>query len=330
MLKSYLKGIYETAARGDARDWKVELAQKDLKESGPDKEKIVPILYRPFDVRYTYYTGKSRGFHCMPRPEVMRHMMRENLGLLSCRQLSKIPWQHALMTATITDDCYISNRTKERSYLFPLYTDAHFLKKDLYSNNEKARKIPNIDERIFSALLAVYGSRPTPEEVLYYIYAILYSNTYRVKYVEFLKTDFPRVPFTKNRETFLALGTLGKRLADLHLLKSPGLDAPAARFQGIGENCVEGVKYDEGGKRVHINRTQYFEGIEKGVWAYQIGGYQVLRKWLKDRKGRILGLAAVRRYCRVATALKETMVLQEAIDRAYPAAEGDLLEINLG
>ncbi len=112
----------------DVQDWKAHLAQEDIKASGPDKKKIVPILYRPFDVRHTYYTGKSRGFICRPRPDVMRHMLKENLALHICRQIVSENWKHVWPTNKITDDCYVSNITRERGYTIPLY---------LYTDPEK-------------------------------------------------------------------------------------------------------------------------------------------------------------------------------------------------
>ncbi len=159
------------------------------------------------------------------------------------------------------------------------------------------------------------------EESYYYICAVLCSNTYRSKYAEFLKTDFPRVPFTKSHKTFLEMGKYGNQLVDLHLLKSPDLDPPVARFQGKGNSHVEKPRYSEKEQRVYINAPQYFEGIEKEVWEYQIGGYQVLDKWLKDRKKRILSLEDLQHYCRIATALEKTIEIQKTIDEIYPRIE---------
>ena len=182
----------------DARDWKVELAQKDLIDSGLDKNKIVPLLYRPFDIRYTYYTGRSRGFHCMPRKEVMRHMLKDNLGLITNRQVNS-GFKHILCSNLIINDCTVSLETRERSYLFPLYIYSDPNKKDLFSHLESAKgRQPNINPKLFSALSKSYNNKPTSEEIFFYIYAVLYANKYRTKYAEFLRIDFPRVPFTQD------------------------------------------------------------------------------------------------------------------------------------
>lgn len=330
---SFSKLDVETARQAyelgkDARDWKIELAQKDLKDSGLNKKKIVPLLYRPFDVRYTYYTGRSRGFHCMPRPEVMRHMTQENLALVVPRRVElEGGWQHAIATNLLIEHVTVSLKTID--YAFPLHLYPDTDKKDLFSGTESHHKQPNIHPGLLAALSKAYGKKPTPEEIFYYVYAVLYSDPYRTRFAEFLKTDFPRVPFTKNHKRFIAMGTYGNRLVELHLLKSSSLDKPTVRFQGKGDNRVEKQRYDENEQRVYINAAQYFEGIEREVWEYQIGGYQVLDKWLKDRKKRLLSLEDIQHYCRIATSIQKTIAIQAEIDRLYAKIEPDILPMNL-
>ena len=115
----------------------------------------------------------------------------------------------------------------------------------------------------------------------------------------------------------------GEKLVNLHLLQSAELDTPAAKFQGNGDNRIEKLKYEKG--RVFINKNQYFEGIQPEVWEYQIGGYQVCDKWLKDRKSRVLSLEDIKHYCKVVTALSKTIKIQDKIDKCYPEVEKDLL-----
>jgi len=307
----------------DVRDWKVSLAQKDLKDSGIDKIKIQRILYRPFDIRYTYYTGRSRGFHCMPRQQVMRHMLEENIGLLTTRfQFKKdIPWSCAHISNNIIDINYLQSPGTVQ--VFPLYLYPDKNNKDLF-NQHQTEKEPNIAPAIFEKLQSAYGQKPTPEDILYYIYGIFYSNIYRETYAEFLKYDFPRVPFTANYELFEEIGKLGKQVADLHLLKSPALDQPVAKYQGSGTNDrIEKISYNQAEECIYINKDKYFEGITPQVWNYHIGGYQVLHKYLKDRKGRNMDDAP--RYCRIVTALDKTIELQTQIDEIYPQVEKDIL-----
>lgn len=206
----------------DARDWKVELAQNDLKDSGLEKQKIVPILYRPFDMRYTYYTGKSRGFHCMPRPEVMRHMMQANLGLIIPKQFKEE--SGAFVAKTIIGHKTVS--AYDINYLFPLYLypEEKKPKKKIPStimmifdqDGDYSTRKPNLSAALIEGLAESYKKTPLPEQVFFYIYAVLYSNTYRTKYAEFLKSDFPRIPFTGKYKLFAKIAAYGEQLAKLH------------------------------------------------------------------------------------------------------------------
>ena len=327
----FAKSDPELARRGydlgkDAKDWTVTLAQKDLLDSGPTRDKVVPIFYRPFDVRHTYYTGHSRGFICRPRPEVMRHMLAgDNLALLLPKRVEQIgAWQHAFAVNAISDHVAVSLKTID--YHFPLYLCPTAAREDLFSQYETSERRPNLAPSIVAALEAAYGKAPTPEAIFHYIYAVLYAPAYRTKYAEFLKMDFPRIPFTSDAKLFKKLAALGEKLVALHLLKSPDLDPPACRFEGDGNNRVEkdrktGLRYDIDEERVWINATQHFAPVSEAVWTYQIGGYQVCEKWLKDRRNRRLDLDDIRAYCRIVTALGRTIELQGEIDTLYPSAE---------
>ena len=311
----------------DARDWKVALAQKDLLDSGPDRKNVVPILYRPFDIRYTYYTGRSRGFICMPRPEVMKNMLGgENLGIVACRQLANVGWFHAFVSNKICDDSLVSNRTRERGYLFPLYIYAEENHSDIFSSGVLTERKPNLNPDLMADLTVAFGCQPSPEEVFGYVYAILYAPAYRKKYEELLKMDFPRVPFTGNAELFAKLAGFGSRLAALHLLSSLELDTPSCRFEGDGNGLIEkwrddGLRYEEEQERLYINENHHFAPETVPVWEYRIGGYQICSKWLKDRIGTRMELDDIRTYCRIVTALGKTIEIQHEIDTLYPEAE---------
>ena len=282
----------------DVRDWKVTFAKKDLMDSGPDKKRIVPILYRPFDVRYTYYTGRSRGFHCMPRPEVMQHMLKENLGLLVSRQTGKSGELPAFVAGISTDAHSITSATSITNIL-PLY---------LYSDSDKK---PNFSPEFLKSISEKYGKTPTPEEIFYYIYAALHSPTYRKKYAEFLQYDFPRIPFVDEYEKFKKLSELGRELVEMHLMKKR---LPiTVRFDVLDSNVVEKVKYENG--KIWINEKQYFEGVPEDIWNFYIGGYQVLDKWLKSRKGRRLGSKDVEYFLQIVEIIRETIRLMNKIDK---------------
>lgn len=318
----------------DSRDWKVKFAQDDLKNSKLEKDRIVKILYRPFDLRFTYYTGNSRGFHCTPRNNVMQHLIKDNLCLISVRQVAESIFNHVYISSEIVE-CRITLSNKGYGYIFPLYIYPDTDKKDLFSEHESEEKKPNINPELFETLKTNFSKSPrlskergrgevetSPEEIFYYIYAVLYSNTYRTKYAEFLKIDFPKVPFTKNYQLFLELGKLGNQLADLHLLKDEAFKTTISKFPIKGTNKVEKPKYKE--EKVYINNDQYFDGVKEEIWNYQIGGYQVCEKWLKDRKERTLTLEEIQTYSKIVTALSKTIAIQNQIDKLYPEVEKTL------
>jgi predicted helicase len=157
-----------------------------------------------------------------------------------------------------------------------------------------------------------------PEDIFNYAYAIFHSPTYRTRYAEFLKIDFPRLPLTSDKKLFKALAERGAELVALHLMESPALNNLITRYPVTGSNTVEKVGYDDKTQRVYINKTQYFEGVPSQVWEFQIGGYQVCHKWLKDRKGRTLTYDDLTHYQKVVVALKETIGLMEEIDELIP------------
>ncbi len=301
--------------------WNIKKARQNVASDPQYKEKIVRLMYRPFDKQYLFYSDDVVE---RPRRDIMQHMLKGNLGLSVVRQVKTSEWQHALLANDIIESCYISNRTSEISYLFPLY---------LYPPAEEKRKRgglqsvmlfepeggygeggkrPNIAHKVFDKLEKAFGQKPSPEQIMYYCYAILYSNTYRETYAEFLKIDFPRIPFTEDHQQFLQLASLGEELAQLHLLNSKVLNRPVVKYRGTGEDFIEKPVYDEKNQCVFINGTKYFERVTPSVWEYQVGGYRVMEKYLKDRKGRRMTDPAI--YCKIATSIAATMEVQGRID----------------
>ena len=319
----------------DARDWQIELAKADLNNSGINRKNIKPILYRPFDIRYTYYTGKSRGFHCMPRNDVMKHMLNENnLGLISIRRSrSNNQWNFAFITNEIIAGA-TALTSLDINYLFPLYLSneqqpkkPHFQVMFVFDDDtvqDKKDKIPNINKHIYDTLNNAYKKILTPEEILYYIYGIFYCNVYRKKYAELLKMDFPRVPFTRNYDTFKKVAKLGEQLTELHLMKSNLLDKHISKFQGVSNNDrIEKIIYDENRKRVYINEEKYFDNVSAEVWSYKLGGYQILLKYLKDRKDRFMD--DPRHYCQIVSAISKTCDIQTRLDNLYTEVEKNII-----
>ena len=313
----------------DSGDWSVKSAQADLRNHPDAEQHVSRVRYRPFDMRWTYYTGQSSGFHTRPREDVMRHLRKENLALCVCRVVKSPVWQNALIANNITDKSYISNRTSESAHVFPLY---------LYPDPEEfglaTERSLNLKPAFLTALseaLELPQTAPfnlpegvSPEEILGYIYAVLYSLTYRERYYEFLKYGFPLIPLPRDIGHFRSLAALGQRLIDCHLLKDvsrrevapTGREVPVLhRFEGEGEGVVSKVRYLD--RRVWINPTQCFTDVPLEVWEYEIGAYQVCEKWLRDRKGEVLRHAEVRQYRAILVAVTETLRIMAAIDDTF-------------
>jgi predicted helicase len=319
----------------DSGTWKVKDAREQLRNEENLDRCFSKILYRPFDIRIICYHDAIIE---RTRKDVMRHMLQPNLSLCAMRQVAlHEEYDHFLASEFMVDNRAF-NSSKGIIQQYPLY---------LYPTPKKRKRgigitmmlfepeapygakgrVPNIAPKIFESLSAVYLKQPTPEEIFHYIYAVLYSNAYRRKYSEFLKTDFPRVPFTADFKLFQKLAVQGEHLVALHLMKSPVLAKPLAKYEGSGNGTVVKVSYDEKRKRVYINPENYFTGVRDEVWNYHVGGYQVAEKWLKDRKGRILSADEVAHYCKVVTALAETIETQENLDNLFEHVEESVLEI---
>ena len=291
-----IKSKYDLA--DDGRDWHILWAKNDLQKGF----KIKKVLYRPFDDRFTAYTGRSKGFLAYPREKTFMHFVdRENLALVSVRQQSTFNFQHILATKTMIESGAISLQTKEWGYIFPLY---------LYS--EDGTRTPNFNPEILAKIEAITGA-VEPEDIFDYIYAALHSPSYREKYKEFLKIDFPRVPYPKDLTQFNKLVKLGRELRGLHLLESPKVSQFITTYPIAGEDEVEQVAYKDG--KVFINKEQYFGGVPEVVWNFYIGGYQPAQKWLKDRKGRTLTNSDIEHYQKIIVALCETERIMKEIDQ---------------
>lgn len=322
--------IRQTYDLKDKSNWKLKDARESIMKDDNWEKAITKILYRPFDEQWIFYHDAVIE---RSRREVMQHMLEENLGLIfHKREELLIPYSHFLATDKVIEHGCLSSKTT--CYLAPLYL---YKKKDnpkkrslssimmlFEPYTEYGAKKPNLSQVIVDKLTDVFKKMPSPEQIFFYIYAVLHSNIYRTKYAEFLKIDFPRVPFTKDYKLFKKMSEYGEKLVDLHLLKSLDLDSPIAKFQGKRDYRVEKVRYEKG--KVFINNDQYFEGIAPEIWEYQIGGYQVCDKWLKDRKGRILSLDEIKHYCKVVTAIQKTTEIQKVIDDIYPEVEKETIE----
>ncbi|RLF44203.1 MAG: DNA methyltransferase, partial [Thermoplasmata archaeon] len=280
----------------DKKNWKLADARKNVMKNEDWENSITRILYRPFDTRYIFYDDAVVE---RSRREVMQHMLRgANLGLIfHKREELQIPYSHFLVTKNTIEHGSLSSKTT--CYLSPLY---------LYSDSKKK---PNLNTDFLEFVSEKYGREISPEEIFYYIYAVLHSPTYRKKYEEFLQYDFPRIPFVDDYEKFKQLSELGKELVELHLMKKK---LPVhTKFDVQGSNMVEKVGYEN--DRVFINDVQYFDNVSSEVWNFHIGGYQVCQKWLKDRKGRKLTEEDINHYQKIIVAIDETIKIMKEIDK---------------
>ena len=315
----------------DSEDWTVATAQEDLRAHDDANKHIRPILYRPFDMRSTYFTGTAGGFINRPRTIVMHHMLEgPNLGLCVGRAgnvTGSEDWDIGFVTDSPTD---LNLFRRGGNCLFPLY---RYLADGDALDLGVSSRLPNLASEFVSAVAERTAMRFVsdgqgnletefgPEDIFHYIYAVLYSPLYRRRYADFLRSDFPRIPVPAESSIFVSLARLGARLTSLHLMTDHGHDLPT--FAVVGTDLVEGVRYAEPSGdtpgRVWISRDQHFEGVSPQTWQFTIGGYQPAKKWLQDRKGRVLNFGDIQTYQRICAALAETPNVMRQIDSVIEA-----------
>lgn len=321
---SDLKNISESSLKEkyslppDRPSWNISSAKEDVMTNFGQ---VFKIHFKPFDIRYSYYTGKSSGFLGRPRKELTDNLLQpDNIALATLRQIAGTKQTCVVMlTKTVMTDraMYSTNGTP---YLFPLYLYNDNIQSDL---EEQPIRSPNLNREIVDKIAKTISLTFTDEkeningtfapiDLLDYIYAVLHSPKYRETYKEFLKIDFPRVPYPKDAKTFLELGKLGAELRKLHLLESPKVEQYITQYPIDGDNIVEKPIYKHG--NVYINDTQYFANVPEVAWTFYIGGYQPAQKWLKDRKDRALDFEDILHYQKIIVALTETNRIMQEID----------------
>lgn len=311
-----LKEIFQ---RKESSGWNFQSAKDDLINNS--KLVYAKYNYRPFDFRKIVYTGTSSGFIGRSRSIVMKHLInKNNIGICLMRQFFQdAPYSHTYITNSLIDErTMYSNRGG--TYLFPLY---------IYSENQKdafqkSDRVPNLNIEIVNqiatglSLTFINEKQETtntfaPIDLLDYIYAVLHSPTYREKYKEFLKIDFPRVPVPQDQGRFWQLVKLGGEMRQIHLLESTIVEKYITQYPEDGDNIVTKPFYKNG--NVYINENQYFANVPEVVWSFYIGGYQPAQKWLKDRKDRELSYEDILHYQKIIVALNETDRIMKEIDK---------------
>ena len=315
----------------DSRDWKISRAKNDVIANIENSKVWQQVSYRPFDLRKTFYTGKQNGFVCNGRFNVMKHMLKDNIGFIAKRGWDEFNSATCFISKYISDRRYWSRPGMQGAEsLFPLY---------LYSDEEDGifngdERKPNLNQEIVNEIAKKLDLSFTnekeetnntfaPIDILDYIYAVLHSPTYREKYKEFLKIDFPRVPYPKDQDTFWKLVRLGGEIRQIHLLESPSVEQYITQYPIAGDNLVSRkmsknspgyVPNNETHGKVYINDEQYFDNVPLVAWEFYIGGYQPAQKWLKDRNGRKLEWEDIAHYQKIIVALSETDRLMKEID----------------
>ncbi len=266
-----------------------------------DEKKVLRISYRPFDVRYIYY---DKSFIERGRWDVMQFFAEKNPNVGFIFKRGGIEEK--------SSPVFLSNFISEsRSWSRPGMEGIESLA-PLYLYDAQDKRIPNIDQEIWGKIGAITG-KTTPENILDYIYASLHSPRYREKYKEFLKIDFPRVSYPKDKKQFFDFAKIGEELRHLHLMESPRVNKLITTYPEVGDDVVEKVKYENG--NVYINEKQYFGNAPEIAWNFYIGGYQPAQKWLKDRKGRTLSNEDIEHYQKIIVILVETERLMREADK---------------
>jgi predicted helicase len=329
----------------DGRDWTIDFAKNDLlKKDGL----IAEISYHPFDSRITYFTGRSKGFMAYPRSPLSNHCLKENLSLVTVRNSRNDKITNFLIVNKLVDKDGIS--PLDNCKFFPLYLYPEPNAQQIFG--QTTERTPNLNAAIVNQLAEKLGLTFVPEkepegnvcfvnnpevrhdfkttfapiDILDYIYAVLHSPTYREKYKEFLKIDFPRVPYPKDAETFWQLVELGGEIRQIHLLEAEKVNQYITSYPNDGNNTVtrkmttaspgwEAANTDKTIGRVWINDQQYFDGVPLIAWEFYIGGYQPAQKWLKDRHSRTLNFEDILHYQKIIVALTETHRLMQEVDK---------------
>jgi predicted helicase len=317
--------IFKKYSIADNRDWKLSKARAEIQTDLNWEKKLIICGYRPFDNRPCYFSYVMMDY---PRKELIQNISdKENLLIGIGRQglaVGDIEW--CLTTISkLPVDANIFRRGGVN--LFPLYLYPETSgQQTIYQIIER---VPNLNPTIVNQIAekigltftnekeaspsSTSGETFTPIDILDYIYAILHSPTYRTKYKEFLKIDFPRIPYPKDTVTFWQMVALGGELRQIHLLESPVVSKYITQYPMPGDNVVGKINYHEG--KVYINETQYFANVPQVAWDFYIGGYQPAQKWLKDRKDRVLEFDDIHHYQKIIVALTETDRLMSEINK---------------
>ncbi|EAI1900587.1 type ISP restriction/modification enzyme [Campylobacter jejuni] len=282
-----------------------------------DKKYIKEIAYKPFDTQKIYYDIKKVE---RPRIDIMEHFLGyENIGLIYDRGTNLKEISNLFISSKVIDKHLVgANSYVSPLYLYPTTRSKKFLEKENPNFNEEnfTSKIENFKESFRTFIDELYKEKFSPEDILGYIYAVLFHKIYREKYLDFLKIDFPKIPFTKDKNTFKNLSKLGLKLVNLHLLKNDELDfnVGEALFKDIKNKNfkIQKIKYNKDVKELFINESLYFNKVSPEIYEFKIGGYAVLDKYLKSHKEEDIDH---KHFTLIIQTLDETLKIQDEISK---------------
>ena len=243
----------------------------------------------------------------------MSNIIKGNIAINIPRQTFKNDYKHIFVSKNISDLNLLQSANGQNVF-FLYYYEVNIDKK---TKSHTETKLVNFQEAFKKMLAQKYADRFSPEQILGYIYAVLHSPTYRKKYVDFLKIDFPKIPFCDNISYFETISTLGTQLIAAHLMEEiPEFDI-ATNYDGkVGQDMVEKISFRAAKNvgRLYINKTNYFEPVPKAIFEFYIGGYKVLHKYLKERKGRDLEIEEIQQIKDIANIIAFTIEKMKEID----------------
>ena len=288
----------------DNDKWDAADVKRGLQKKSDLDQFYTCVHYRPFDIRSLFY---EQSIIARPNYKVLSHINgHNNYALILCRQggaANLDNWDCAFIVNSICDQNIFR---RGGGTVLPLFLFEKEFGKEI--------KTPNISKNLFDDIMkSLVNTNVEPEEILGYIYAILYSKRYRKQYKEYLSKDFPKIPFPDTQSNFENLVLEGKELIHLHTCFMRTDHALLnSEFSGTGNNIVEKVKLNE--SNLYINKSQYFSHISDEVYNLTIGGNSPLQKWLKDRKGKELNLEDILTFRKIVYAVEQTVTIMERID----------------
>jgi len=253
----------------------------------------------------------------------MASLLKENLALIAKRQVKTDAFSQVFISNTVGEAVVLESAYAKAQY-FPLFISKNG-NQTLFDTDHRRVNFSSKFQKLLESSSFLNDKNTKPQDIFYYIYAILFSNDYRKRYFDFLKTGYPKIPFTNDKKLFFELSKLGNQLANLHLLKSDSLNKKEVRLIGNDNSEVKTRKWKD--NKVWINPKQYFAPVSKQVWEYYIAGYQMADRWLKERQKRSssrLTREEIKNYCQMITAISETISIQKEIDQLYPEIEKTL------